>query len=167
MRHAQVLIYEADGRIQQQLRELWDKRKWAVRPVPRLESCLRLVQGGGPTVLVLKLGQLKPGKAEERPEQRAARLARRHAAELTLLEQITWLVPDIAVVAIGEPGNGALAGLAWDLGAAHVNWASSQPGQLEEVVSGLMEGALTRFRAGAGRGVEPTARIEPEASAES
>jgi hypothetical protein len=42
------------------------------------------------------------------------------AAEMTLLERVTWLFPETAVVVAGDTDNPLLAQLAWDLGATYV-----------------------------------------------
>ena len=56
MRFPQVLIYESDGRIADLVRRDSKSRQWSVREPRRLETCLRLLRRGGPSVLVLKIG---------------------------------------------------------------------------------------------------------------
>lgn len=101
MRCPQVLVYETDGLLAHWLRRVGKESDWSVREPRRLESCLRLLRRGHPTVLVLKVGQ---------------DLER----ELTLLERVSWLFPEVATVVVGDAENPVLAGLAWDLGAAFV-----------------------------------------------
>ena len=132
MRFPQVLIYEGDGRLAALLRETLalgqggDKRRWALRSPRLASSCLRLLRGAGPSVLVLKLG----------------RDPKRH--EMPLLEQVTWLYPDTATVVVSELDNPALAGLAWDLGARCVLFPPQTRDQLPGVVAGLMEAMMPK-----------------------
>src|SRR5438128_1491349 len=56
MRYPQVLVYETDGLFAGLLRRADQSREWALREPRRLESCLRLLRRGAPSVLVLKLG---------------------------------------------------------------------------------------------------------------
>jgi DNA-binding NarL/FixJ family response regulator len=101
MRHPHVLVYEQDGYLAHLLRRVGKDSNWIVREPRRSQSCLRLLRGGHPSVLVLKLGPDPEG-------------------ELTLLARVTMLFPDTATVVVGDVENPALAGLAWDLGAAIV-----------------------------------------------
>ena len=57
MRYPQVLVYETDGVLAALLRRPDSSRAWSLREPRRLESCLRLLRRGGPSVLVLKLGR--------------------------------------------------------------------------------------------------------------
>jgi hypothetical protein len=120
MRYPQVLIYENDGRIAELLRREGKPRHWSLREPRRPEACLRLLQRGGPSVLVLKLG-------------------RDLLQELTLLDRVSWLFPDTATVVIGDSGNPVLAGLAWDLGAAFVLFPPLPRYSLIEVIGQLLE----------------------------
>jgi hypothetical protein len=121
MLHPQLLIYEADGSLARLLRPLAEARKWAVRE-PRLPaSCYALLESSCPSVLVLRLG-LRP------------------TADLDLLEQVHWLYPDTGRVAVTDVP--VLAGLAWHLGASHVQAAAEARDQLPAVVVGLMQAAL-------------------------
>jgi DNA-binding NarL/FixJ family response regulator len=143
MRHPQIIVYEGDGRLARLLFPLAEERRWALRQPRRPEACARLLRHGSPTVLVLVVG----GKP---------------AAELALLERLTWQAPDLAAVVVGRDVDPALAGLAWDLGAAYVAAGPQLPGQLTDVVAGLMDGAAARHRAALGKAPVATARIEPE-----
>jgi len=104
MRYPQVLIYDGDGRIAEMFRQYrgGDKRcRFALREPRSSEACLRLLKHGAPSVLVLRTGM---------------DLVR----ELTLLERVTWLHPETAVIVVGDAENMVLAELAWDLGASCV-----------------------------------------------
>jgi DNA-binding NarL/FixJ family response regulator len=104
MRYPQVLVYDGDGRMTEMVRHLRgaDKRcRFALREPRSSEACLRLLKHGAPSVLVLRTGM---------------DLVR----EMTLLERVSWLHPETAVIAVGDAENPALAELAWDLGASCV-----------------------------------------------
>jgi hypothetical protein len=121
MHHPQLLVYEGDGRLALLLRGFVEKRglKWPVREPRQLQACLRLLQRGGPGVVVLKAG-------------------RDLERELTLLERVKFLHPETGVVLVGDSNHGAVAGLAWDLGADYVLLSPYDPSLLFEVVVGLM-----------------------------
>ncbi len=121
MRLGQVLVYEPDGRIAGQLRELAEARKWWLREPRRPEECLGML-AGGPAVLVMRLS----GDRD---------------AELALLDRVTWLCPDAAVVVVADAESAGLVGLAWDLGAAYVVKDGRDRELLPEIVLGLMGGA--------------------------
>jgi DNA-binding NtrC family response regulator len=119
MRHPQLLIYEKDGRLAELLRELAQKQRWALREVRKAEECRQLLRAGGPAVLVLKIGH---------------DLIR----ELTLLERISWLVPDAGRIVVGDADDPVLAGLAWDLGASYVLFLPGRRNLLPDLVLSLM-----------------------------
>jgi hypothetical protein len=141
MRHPQVLVYETDGLLANLLRRAQLLRReqppdWSLREPRRLESCLRLLRGGHPSVLVLKVGH----DLEQ---------------ELTLLERVGRLYPDTATVVVGDAENPVLAGLAWDLGAAFVLFPPLPREHLLPVIAGLMRAAEP-----AGRRASPEAGHE-------
>jgi hypothetical protein len=121
MRHPQVLIHERDGRLAALLRAAVEERglRWPVREPRDLAGCLRLLQRGGPAVVVV----------------RAARDLER---ELTLLERVAWLHPEAATVFVGDAEHAPLAGVAWDLGARYVLLPPQSRELLPDVVIGLM-----------------------------
>ncbi len=120
MRYPQVLVYETDGLLAGLLRRSQASQAWALREPRRLESCLRLLRRGGPSVLVLKLG-------------------RDLERELKLLERVSGLFPDTAIVVVGDSDDVQLAGLAWDLGAAYVLFPPLPRTLLPEIVAGLLD----------------------------
>jgi hypothetical protein len=121
MRYPQVLVYERDGRLAVLLRAAVEQRglRWPVREPRDLAGCLRLLQRGGPAVVVVRAGQ--------DPER-----------ELTLLERVAWLCPAAATVFVGDAEHAALAGVAWDLGARFVLLPPQSRELLPDVVIGLM-----------------------------
>src|SRR5260370_1048860 len=110
MRHPQIVVYEKDGRLKLLLEKTAEARRWALREARQVGPCLRLLAEGGPSVLVVKAG---------------GDLGR----ELALLERAAWACPATATVLVADPGQAALAGLAWDLGADYV-LAVPQPREL-------------------------------------
>ncbi|MCI0457737.1 MAG: hypothetical protein L0Z62_12265 [Gemmataceae bacterium] len=120
MRYPQVLVYETDGLLAGLLRRAEKSRAWSLREPRRLESCLRLLRRGGPSVLVLKLG-------------------RDLEQELALLERVHARFPETATVVVGDLDYPQLAGLAWDLGAAYVVFPPLPRTLLPELVAGLLE----------------------------
>jgi hypothetical protein len=121
MRHPQVLIHERDGRLAALLRAVIDERglRWPVREPRDLAGCLRLLQRGGPSVLIVRAG-------------------RDLERELTLIERVAWLRPETATVFIGDAEHAALVGVVWDLGARYVLLPPQSRDLLPDVVIGLM-----------------------------
>ena len=120
MRRAQVLVYEADGRLAELLREAAHKHSWWLRELRQVGSVRELLRPGGSTVLVLKIG-------------------RDLERELGLLEEVGWLYPQTATVVVGDTDSAALADLAWDLGARLVLFPPLPRLHLPGVVEALME----------------------------
>jgi hypothetical protein len=120
MRHPQILVYEADGRLAALLRPLAEEQRWLLREPRQGRACLRLLRRGGPGVLVIKAG-----RALER--------------EFALLDRVSWLFPDTATVLVADVAHAGLAGLAWDLGAAYVLVPPHAREGLPDVVAGLMK----------------------------
>jgi hypothetical protein len=137
MRYPQVLVYEHDGSLAHLLRRLAQpdedgpRRHWHVHEARSLASCIRLLERGHPAVLALKVG-------------------RDLESELSLLERVSVLFPDVATVVVGDYENPVAAGLAWDLGAAFVLF----PPLPRELLPDVLEGLL-RVQTDAGAKVEP------------
>ena len=124
MFHPQIIVHERDGRLARQLEPLAEARRWVLREPRQADPLWRLLRQGGPTVLVVKLG-----RAPER--------------ELALLERVSWQLPDVAAVAVGDPEDAdLLAGLAWDVGARFALVPPLSRDLLSEVVTGLMRRAI-------------------------
>jgi DNA-binding NarL/FixJ family response regulator len=123
MRHPQVVVYEADGRIAGTIRAAATSRHWSLHEPRRPESCLHLLSPDKPSVLILKLGSDLTG-------------------EMTLLERVTWIFPGTAVLVVSDRDDPATIGMAWDLGASYV-LSPPQPWQrIPEIIAGLMESTL-------------------------
>ena len=119
MHHPQLLVYESDGRLAAQLRPLAAANAWSLREPRQSEGCLRLLERGGPGVVVIRAG-------------------RDLEQELGLIEQVRWRHPHVAVVVVGDAEHARLAGLAWDLGAAYVHLPPQPHERLPGIVAGLM-----------------------------
>jgi hypothetical protein len=121
MRYPQVLVYERDGRLAALVRSGLEERKlkWVLREPRDPAGCLRLLAGGVPAVVVIKLG-------------------RDLEREMTLLERIAFGHPEARTVLVGDAEHVALAGTGWDLGAALVLLPPMAREGLPEIVVGLM-----------------------------
>lgn len=121
MRHPQIVVYERDGRLAQQLRPLAEARRWPLREPRQPDACRRLIEKPGPAVLVVRLGR--------DPEQELALLS--HAASRH----------EVRTVAVGESEDAvALITLAWDLGSDFVLAPPISREILPAVVAGLIDG---------------------------
>jgi len=120
MRHPQVLIYEQDGRLTAMLESLVAERGWLLRQPRDWKDFAEALSPGGPSVVVLKVG--------------------RHLEfEMTVLDRLGEVYPEAATVVVADTDHAALAGLAWDLGAAYVHILPQPRDWLPEVVAGLMK----------------------------
>jgi hypothetical protein len=124
MRYPQLLIFESDGRLAKLLEGTAGIQRWALRQPRRLESCLRLLRGSGPAILVVKL---------ERDLEEC----------LTLIEQASRMFPETATVVVSDSEEAVLTDLSWDLGAAYVLCPPQPRDRLLDVVAGLMEARRT------------------------
>ena len=120
MRYAQVLLYENDTLLTTMLEEKASQEKWTLRHPRDFAECRDLLRRGGPAVLVLRVG-------------------RNLEFELSLLERVAALFPDVGTVVVGEAAHAALAGLAWDLGASYVMLLPQPAEMLPDVVAGLLK----------------------------
>lgn len=120
MHYPQLLIYETDRRLASLLQRLADKSNWLLREPRQPSAVLRLLDRGGPGVLVLHL-------------------SRDLERELALLEQVSWLHPDTAAILVADNEQRGLSGLAWDLGARWVLLPPHTRERLEEIVLPLMQ----------------------------
>jgi DNA-binding NtrC family response regulator len=120
MQYPQLLVYETDRRLAGLLQRLADKSHWLLREPRQLSAVLRLLDRGGPSVLVL-------------------RLSRDLERELAMLEQVSWLHPDASVVLVADHEQRGLSGLAWDLGAKWVLLPPHTRERLEELALHLMK----------------------------
>ena len=120
MHYPQLLIYETDRRLASLLQRLADKNNWMLREPRQPSAVLRLLDRGGPGVLLL-------------------RLSRDLEREMALLEQVSWLHPDAATVLIADNEQRGLSSLAWDLGARGVLLPPHTRERLEEIVLCLIQ----------------------------
>src|SRR5262245_42317207 len=120
MRYAQVLLYENDTLLTTMLEERARQEKWSLRHPRDFAECRELLQRGGPAVVVVRVG-------------------RDLEFELSLLERVASLFPDVGTGLVGDATHAALAGLAWDLGASYVMMLPQPAEMLPEVVAGLLQ----------------------------
>lgn len=124
MRHAQILVYEKDGKLAETLRSLGKSRGIWLREVRQSKVCLEALARGGASVLVIKVG-------------------RDLERELALLEQTSRNFPDCRTIVVGDVDHPALADLAWDLGAAFVLLPPTPLELLPESVNHLLSNEPT------------------------
>ena len=118
MHHAQLIAYGVEGRLAELLSELAHAASLWLREVRHFKTCLSLLRRGA-GVLVLRVGKDLD-------------------KELTLLEQVTHLFPKTKTIIVGPVDNPALAGLAWDLGAAYVLLPPQPLEAIGEIVCGFL-----------------------------
>jgi hypothetical protein len=121
MQQAQVITYGIDGILAERLREMAQGQRIWLRETSLLSACRSLVQTSPLSVLVLALGSDLP-------------------AELALLEQVHACLPGTRVVVIGDADNPALAGLAWELGAAYALFPPTPAELINELVVRMLPG---------------------------
>jgi hypothetical protein len=117
MRHAQLVAFGVEGRLEEVLRELARERSIWLRDVRQVKTCLNVLREGGARVLVLKL--TKDGEEE-----------------LQLLEQVSHLFPPTRTIVVAS--DQARAALAWDLGAAYVLVPPAPVESIRDVVLGFV-----------------------------
>jgi hypothetical protein len=121
MRRAQVILYEADGRLEALLRPQAHKQRWWLRPVRHPARVLSLLDHGKANVVVLKIG-------------------RDLEREFAMLERAQRGYPRAAFVVVGDGDQPALAGLAWDLGARLVLFPPLAREHLPAIIASLADG---------------------------
>ena len=131
MKHPQVVVYESDGWLADQVRRLAAEHAWLVRESRHADACLALLADARPAVLLL-------------------RLERELLDGLTLLSQVAERAPGCPVVLVsdvkmeGAEQRAQLSALAFDLGARYVLFPPLQQPVIEDLVSGLLGTAIRR-----------------------
>jgi len=131
MKHPQVVVYESDGWLADQVRRLAGENAWLVRESRRPDACLNMLEDSRPAVLLL-------------------RLERELLDGLTLLSQVTERAPDCPVVLVsdvkmeGAEQRAQLSALAFDLGARYVLFPPLQQPVIEDLVAGLLGATIRR-----------------------
>jgi DNA-binding NtrC family response regulator len=97
MKQATIIAYGIGEPLAAPLRAMAHDHGFSMRIVQHVDACQSLLSHGEPAVFVLVVGKDL-------------------VEELTLLQQIGQVRPDVATVVVGETNNPALAALAWDLG---------------------------------------------------
>ncbi|HLW68270.1 MAG TPA: hypothetical protein VKS79_23335 [Gemmataceae bacterium] len=127
MRHPQIVVFENDNLLARQLQETATAHAWLLRESRQTPACLKLLRGGGPSVLVLRVG----------------RDLRR---ELSFLDDVHAQTPDIPIIVVGNAENPALQSLAYELGATFVLFPPSPRQQLGELTEHALQAAMERMR---------------------
>ncbi len=118
MQQTQILTFGLTGIAIESLRELATSRRIWLRETSHAEACQNLLQEG-PTVFIVQLG-------------------RDLERELSLVELAHECSPRSATIVIGETDNAALAGLAWEIGAAYVLFPPTPVERLAEIVTFML-----------------------------
>ena len=132
MNHPQLVVFESDGWLAEQVRGLAQENRWLLREPRQTEACLDLVRETRASLLLLKL-------------QRGL------INEFRLLALLRERVPDCPVVVCSDlklesvAQRTTLAALAYDLGARYVMFPPLTQNLLEDVVSGLMAATIARL----------------------
>jgi DNA-binding NtrC family response regulator len=124
MRQRQVLVCESDGRLADVLRETVQAHGWRLSEVRHPRVCLGLLPQGPGSVFVIRCG-------------------RDLLREMTLVHEVTTLLPETATVVVCDADNPAVVSLAWDLGAKFVLHPPQIRELLPDIVAGFMAGAAS------------------------
>jgi hypothetical protein len=132
MKAPQLVVYDADGWIAKQLRELAMARQWLVREARQAGAAKGHLTDGRPTVL---FAAVDPHKSP--PEG------------LKLIADVHRAYPDVAVVAVSdaklpEDDRAAWAATALDLGARCVLFPPLTRPVLEDLAAGLLTAVIHR-----------------------
>ena len=131
MKLPQVVVFETDGWLADQVRRLAGENKWLVRESRQPDACLALLADARPAVLLL-------------------RLERELVDGLSLLGKVAERVPDCPVILVsdvkmeGAEQRVQLSTLAFDLGARYVLFPPLQQPVIEDLVAGLLAAAIHR-----------------------
>jgi DNA-binding NarL/FixJ family response regulator len=125
MRYPQIILFEADAAIAQCLEPVAQDRRWLLRQPRQAPACIGLLRGGGPAVLVIKIG-------------------RHLIRELTFLNQVHEYYADAPVVVVSDSEDYLLLRLAMELGASFVLMPPQSRQDLSEIVAKLMEASIRR-----------------------
>src|SRR5580692_10546598 len=130
MKLPQIIVLELDGWLAKQLRELAGESRWLIQQTRMVDTALSLVRDRRPVVLIV---QIEPG--EDKPEP------------LKMIAETHRLAQDVPIVAISDVKLPDAERAAWtaailDLGARYVLFPPLMKSVLEDIISGLMAGAM-------------------------
>jgi hypothetical protein len=130
MKLPQVIVLELDGWLAKQLRELAGESRWLIEQTRMVDTAMSMVRDRRPAVLIV---QIEPG--EDKPEP------------LKLIAETHRLAQDVPVIAVSDVKLPDAERAAWtaallDLGARYVLFPPLMKTVLEDIISGLMTGAI-------------------------
>jgi hypothetical protein len=131
MRFPQIIVFEHDGWLAKQLRELAGESRWLVQGARTVDAALSLA-ARRPTVLLVLF---EPGADKPEPLQLVADV-HRAAADTPVVA--------VADVKLPDAERAAWTAALFDLGARLVLWPPLTKPVLEDVVSGLMSATIRR-----------------------
>ncbi|HEV3383812.1 MAG TPA: hypothetical protein VG097_03300 [Gemmata sp.] len=145
MKLPQVIVLELDGWLAKQLRELSGESRWLIEQTRMVDTAMSLVRDRRPAVLIV---QIEPG--EDKPEP------------LKLIAETHRMAQDVPIVAVSDVKLPDAERAAWtaallDLGARYVLFPPLMKTVLEDIISGLMTGAI---RTTLGESTPPPKRTE-------
>ena len=132
MNRSQLLVYENDGWLAAQVKELCRENGWLLREPRQTDACLDLLRESRPSVLLLKL-------------------ERKLIDELSLLATVRERLPECPVIVFSDVKfdsanqRATLAALAYDLGARYVMFPPLTHQLVEDLTVGLMLATIQRF----------------------
>jgi hypothetical protein len=130
MKLPQIVVLELDGWLAKQLRELGGESRWLIEQTRTVDTAMSLVRDRRPAVLIV---QLEPG--EDKPEP------------LKMIAETHRLAPDVPIIAVSDVKLPDAERAAWtaallDLGSRYVLFPPLMKTVLEDIISGLMAGAI-------------------------
>lgn len=130
MKLPQIVVLELDGWLAKQLRELAGESRWLIQTTRSVDTTLSLVRERRPAALLV---QFEPGEEKLEP--------------LGLIADVHRLATDVPVIAVSDVKLPDAERAAWtaallDLGARFVLFPPLMKPVLEDVISGLLTGAI-------------------------
>jgi hypothetical protein len=151
MQFPQILVYETDGQLAPMLREMAKTRRWTLKEPRKTETCLRLLRGLCPSVLILKIATYTTREVgfpikEADEKRRAADREKEQVVSLEILDRVHEDFPDTAIVVVGDAEDAGLASLAWEFGASYVLMPPQSRQMLPEIVAELMDLMVSKWK---------------------
>src|SRR5579859_7996641 len=123
MKHPQIVVFESDSLLARFLDETAERNRWLLRESRQVPACLNLLRTGGPGVLIVRVG-------------------RNLVRELSVVDEVHSVLPDVPLIVVGDTEDDALRALAYDLGAAYVLQPPEPRTHLMELVESLVRASM-------------------------